>query len=84
MRRKKTTIMLTSHYMADIQELCRRVIIIDKGAIYFDGSLSEIMDRFADFKVVTIQCTEIAETYPAANLARYGEVIEQSRRHASN
>jgi ABC-2 type transport system ATP-binding protein len=75
--RQKTTILLTSHYMADIQELCRRVIIIDHGAIYFDGSLSEIIDRFADFKVVTIQCTG-AETYPAANLARYGEVIEQA------
>src|SRR6185312_6809898 len=54
--REKTTILLTSHYMADIQELCRRVIIIDHGAIYFDGSLSEIIDRFADFKIVTIQC----------------------------
>ncbi len=54
--RQKTTILLTSHYMADIQELCRRVIIIDHGAIFFDGSLSEVIDRFADFKLVTIQC----------------------------
>src|SRR3984957_12556007 len=35
---RQTTILLTSHYMADIQELCRRVIIIDHGAIFFDGS----------------------------------------------
>src|SRR6266478_248981 len=34
---RKTTILLTSHYMADIQALCRRVIIIDHGAISFDG-----------------------------------------------
>src|ERR1700761_2283858 len=53
--RRKTTILLTSHYMADIQELCRRVIIIDHGAIYFDGSLAEIIDRFADFKIITFQ-----------------------------
>ena len=74
--RQKTTILLTSHYMADIQELCRRVIIIDHGAISFDGSLSEIIDRFADFKIVTIQCTG-AEIHPAAQLAHYGEVLEQ-------
>jgi ABC-2 type transport system ATP-binding protein len=74
--RRQTTILLTSHYMADIQQLCKRVIIIDKGAIYFDGSLSEIIDRFADFKLVTFQCT--GATTPAADLARYGEVIEHS------
>ena len=53
---QKTTILLTSHYMADIQALCERVIIIDHGKIFFDGKLSEIVDRFADFKLVTIQC----------------------------
>jgi ABC-2 type transport system ATP-binding protein len=62
--------------MADIQELCRRVIIIDHGAIYFDGSLSEIIDRFADFKLITIQCTGHI-TYPPEKLAPYGEVVEQ-------
>jgi ABC-2 type transport system ATP-binding protein len=79
--RHKTTILLTSHYMADIQELCRRVIIIDHGAIYFDGSLSEIIDRFADFKIITIQCEagDFAKANPpSANLSRYGDVIEQS------
>jgi ABC-2 type transport system ATP-binding protein len=75
--RQKTTIVLTSHYMTDIQELCRRVIIIDHGAIFFDGSLSEIIDRFADFKLVTIQFTD-AGSHTAANLSRYGEVVEQS------
>src|SRR6478735_2588486 len=44
--RHHTTIVLTSHYMADIQELCRRVIIIDHGALFFDGQLSEVVDRF--------------------------------------
>src|ERR1051325_1047150 len=53
--RQKTTIVLTSHYMTDIQELCKRVIIIDRGAISFDGQLDEVVDRFADFKLVTIQ-----------------------------
>jgi ABC-2 type transport system ATP-binding protein len=73
----KTTILLTSHYMADIQELCKRVIIIDHGKIFFDGKLSEIVDRFADFKLVTIQC-EKADTISKEQLGRYGEVTEQT------
>ena len=72
--KQKTTILLTSHYMADIQELCRRVIIIDHGAIFFDGSLSEIIDRFADFKLVTIQ-TSKGEPRAAADLAKYGKCL---------
>lgn len=75
--RRKTTIVLTSHYMADIQELCRRVIIIDHGAIFFDGQLTEIIDRFADFKIVTLQCA-IDPHRAAVDPARYGEVLEQT------
>jgi ABC-2 type transport system ATP-binding protein len=74
---RKTTILLTSHYMADIQALCERVIIIDHGKIFFDGKLSEIVDRFADFKLVTIQ-SEKANDYSTENLARYGEVVEKT------
>ena len=74
---EKTTILLTSHYMADIEALCERVIIIDRGKIFFDGRLNEIVDRFADFKLVTIQC-EKANDYPAENLNRYGEVVEKN------
>jgi ABC-2 type transport system ATP-binding protein len=73
----KTTILLTSHYMADIQELCQRVIIIDHGKIFFDGKLNEIVDRFADFKLITIQC-ENADKYPAEKLIPYGEVFEKN------
>jgi len=75
--KQKTTILLTSHYMADIQALCRRVIIIDHGKIFFDGQLSEVLDRFADFKLVTIQC-DGPDKCSAENLARYGDVVERS------
>src|SRR6266511_914499 len=75
--RRKTTILLTSHYMADIQALCRRVVIIDHGTIFFDGQLSEVIDRFADFKVITIQCANGRGTAPC-DLAKYGEVVEQT------
>src|SRR5437660_187834 len=72
--RHKTTILLTSHYMTDIQELCKRVIIIDRGAISFDGQLSQVVDRFADFKLITIQFEGTA-AYSAEAVAKYGELV---------
>jgi ABC-2 type transport system ATP-binding protein len=75
--RNKTTVLLTSHYMTDIQALCRRVIIIDHGTIFFYGQLGEIVDRFADFKLVTLQY-EGADRQSGQDLARYGEVVEQT------
>ncbi len=74
---RKTTVLLTSHYMADIEELCQRVIVIDHGTIFFDGKLSEIIDRFADFKLVTIECDR-ADQLPRAKLAALGELVEQT------
>jgi ABC-2 type transport system ATP-binding protein len=75
--RHRTTILLTSHYMADIQELCERVIIIDHGVIFFDGKLEEIVDRFADFKLLTVHCAGAADCAPES-LAKFGEVVEQN------
>jgi len=76
-RRHRTTILLTSHYMADISEVCDRVIIIDHGEIFFDGRLEDVLDRFADFKVVTIE-HGAAGPEPLARAAAHGEVIEQA------
>jgi ABC-2 type transport system ATP-binding protein len=76
-RKSKTTILLTSHYMADIQELCERVIIIDRGTITFDGRLSDVVDRFADFKLVTIHF-EMTAGLPERNLDKYGDIVEQT------
>jgi len=75
--RQKTTILLTSHYMADIQALCDRVIIIDHGTIFFDGRLADILDRFADSKLVTIQCAASAHC-TAEHLGKFGEILEQA------
>lgn len=74
---QKTTILLTSHYMADIQELCERVIIIDRGKIFFDGKLDDIVDRFADFKLVTVRCENPDQPLTAERLARHGEIMEK-------
>ena len=72
---RKTTILLTSHYMADIQELCRRVIIIDHGRIFFDGLLSEVVDRFAKAKLITLHCAGGLDM-DADRLKRYGDVVD--------
>lgn len=53
-RRYKATIILTSHYMGDVKELCERVVVIDKGKIVFDGKLEEIIKKFADHKIISI------------------------------
>ena len=55
---RDTTILLTSHYMKDIQALCKRVVIIANGAVYHDGSLEDIVDRFSGEKIVTLQMAD--------------------------
>lgn len=74
---QKTTILLTSHYMEDIQALCKRVIIIDHGKISFDGKLSEVVDRFADFKLISIECDD-ADGCTDESLKKYGELVEKT------
>jgi ABC-2 type transport system ATP-binding protein len=74
-RRRKTTILLTSHYMADIEELCERVIVIDRGTVFFDGQLAQVLDRFAGFKRVTITLDHGANPQKY-DMTRFGEVVE--------
>jgi len=52
--RKKATIILTSHYMGDVKELCQRVIIIDQGRLVFDGKLEKIIKKYAVNKVISV------------------------------
>jgi len=52
-RRYKSTVILTSHYMDDVKELCERVVIIDKGKLLFDGKLEQIINKFASHKLIT-------------------------------
>jgi ABC-2 type transport system ATP-binding protein len=75
--RRGTTILLTSHYLTDIQALCRRVIIIDHGRRFFDGPLQDILDRFVDYKVVTVH-TDAAGPLAVDALASVGEVVENA------
>ena len=74
--RHRVTILLTSHYMADIEALCDRVIIIHQGNIFFDGRLSEIVNRFADSKLIQFQCSDEPSTRA---MERFGSVLENER-----
>ena len=56
-RRHKVVTLLTSHYMQDIEELCHRVILIDHGRIFFDGSLDEIVSKFTSTKIIEVDFT---------------------------
>ena len=67
------TILLTSHYMKDVQALCQRVVIIAKGTIHFDGSLESIVDRATDHKLVTLQ---LAEGESLEGMERFGTLEE--------
>jgi ABC-2 type transport system ATP-binding protein len=69
---RQTTILLTSHYMKDVAALCRRVVIIAKGQIIYDGSLDGIIGRFGGQKIVTLQ---LADGQECGDLARYGEPL---------
>jgi len=70
-QKKKSTIILTSHYMGDVKELCQRVIIIDKGRVIFDGQLSEITRKFADHKIISVV---FSKEIDPKKLAEIGEV----------
>jgi ABC-2 type transport system ATP-binding protein len=50
--RYKVVTLLTSHYMQDIEELCKRVILIDHGKIFFDGSLEDVVNQFTTTKII--------------------------------
>lgn len=71
-RRTGATVLLTSHYMADVEALCKRVIIIHHGKILFDGDLSELVQQFSAYKTITIDLEEI----DGIDFTRFGEVVE--------
>lgn len=68
------SILLTSHYMGDIEELCQRVIVIDHGKLFFDGPLSAIVDRFSAHKVLQLTFSQAVE----GRFEEFGEVLERS------
>ncbi len=70
-QRYQATILLTSHYMADITALCQRVLLIHQGSLIYDGQLESLRAKFAPYREVKL---ELARPYPRDKLQVYGEL----------
>ena len=66
------TVLLTSHYMADVQALAKRVLVIDKGTLLYDGQLQGLVDRFAPHKTITLH---FDREVGSDELTPFGEVV---------
>lgn len=69
-RRNGATVLLTSHYMADVEALCKRVIVIHRGHILFDGDFRALVDRFSAYKTIVVTLAN-----HQLDLTEYGQVI---------
>ncbi len=70
-RRNGATVLLTSHYMADVEALCKRVVVIHHGKLLFDGDLSRLVQQFTSHKTIIVQLGDCQ-----ADLHAYGEVMD--------
>lgn len=78
-QKHNATILLTSHYMEDVKELCKRIIVIDKGKIVYDGSLQRIVSKYAKYKIIKI---DFDKKPKIEELKEIGEVKELNDFHA--
>lgn len=70
-RRFKATIILTSHYMGDVEALCKRLIIINHGTLLYDGLLSNLVRKYAPYKVISVVFNEFVD---AKKLGEMGDI----------
>ncbi len=70
-RRTGATILLTSHYMADVTALTKRIIVIDHGQLLYDGDLRALVEQVAPYKLLSIVMHDLSAK---ASLAGYGEI----------
>ncbi len=75
-RRFGATVLLTSHYMADVEALCRRVIVIHRGKLRFDGELSSLVQQFTAHKTIVVQLDNTE-----ADLSPYGDLVSHEDVH---
>ncbi len=67
----KTTVILTSHYMTDIEALCKRMILINQGRLVYDGDLARVNDLFSEKKILRLQLSDAPDV---EMLSRFGSV----------
>ncbi len=75
----KATVILTSHYMADIEDLCKRTIIINQGKIVYDGDLRRVNELFHAKKIIKLQFTD---EVPRQALSDYGDITHHDGMNA--
>jgi ABC-type uncharacterized transport system ATPase subunit len=72
-QRTGAVILLTSHYMADVERLCRRIILIDRGRLAYDGDLAGLSRTLSPYKLVTVAVGDGAQP----EWGRFGEVVAE-------
>ena len=65
------TVLLTSHYMADVEALCERVVVIHRGRLLFDGDLARLVERFSPHKKIVVELDR-----EDVDLSQYGDVVD--------
>jgi ABC-2 type transport system ATP-binding protein len=73
---KKATIILTSHYMGDVVDLCKRSIIINQGRIVYDGDLQGVNELFAQTKLIKLQLSSMVGRETLATFGRVREMAD--------
>ena len=77
-RQHQPAMIVTSHYMEDIERLCERIIIIREGQFVYDGPLGNVVKRFAGFKVITAHLDKDADLSATATVLAGEEVVSAS------
>jgi ABC-2 type transport system ATP-binding protein len=70
-RQRNVSVLLTSHYMQDIEALCERVIVVSDGRVSFDNTLESLRNRMSNHRIITV---ELSEAVMASTLGKYGLV----------
>jgi len=70
-KRTGATILLTSHYMADVTALCERIIIIHQGQLKYDGGITDLSRKIAPFKLIGVMLADTA----SHDLSKYGTQV---------
>jgi len=73
------TMLLTSHYMKDVEDLCKRTIIIHEGSLLYDGDLHRINDLFGEQKIIRLK---FSEPVSEQRLAKFGKIVASDEYNA--
>jgi len=82
-RKYKTTILLTTHDMDDIEQVCERIIIIDHGCIIYDGNLAEVKKKYTKRKTIEFEVVKITDKRKYNALMKKVTIIESRNNYRS-